>query len=156
MRVEIQELPASQMAGYRLEGAWEMTVPQGFSRLSEWVNRNRLKGEWLAVYHGNPQQMSVDQLKVDTGISVSTEFILPLDSEGVQLRPIPAARYAVSHVQVRDGDFTKPWRKFFDDWLPGSGYQQAEGPCYDRYLNDGSETGIWEFLICAPIEKRQA
>ncbi|MEJ4044782.1 GyrI-like domain-containing protein [Erwinia sp. SLM-02] len=155
MRVEIQHLPASQMAGYRLEGPWEMTVPQGFSRLSEWVNRNRLKGEWLAVYHGNPQQMPADHLEVDTGISVPPEFILPLDSEGVSLRSIPAACYAVAQVQVSDGNFTRPWCEFFDEWLPGSGYQRADGPCFDRYLTDGSQTGTWDFLICIPVEKRQ-
>lgn len=155
MRVEIQQLPAGQLAGYRLEGPWEKTVPQGFSRLSEWVSRNPLKGEWLAVYYGDPQQIPADRLVVDTGISVPSDFILPLDSEDVQLRPIPAACYAVAQVQVSEGDFARPWREFFDGWLPGSGYQRAEGPCFERYLNDGSQTGVWDLLICVAVEKFQ-
>ncbi len=153
MRVEIQQLPASQLAGFRLEGPWELTVPQGFSRLSEWVQRNGLKGEWLAVYHGNPQQMPAERLQVDTGISVPSGFTLPPDSKGVQIRTIPAGCYAVSQVQVSDGDFAKPWREFADEWLPGSGYQRADGPSYDRYLNNGSQTGTWDYLICVAVEK---
>lgn len=153
MRVEIQQLPAGQIAAFSLRGPWNVTVPQGFALLTDWVSRNRLKGEWLAVYHDNPQEVPAERLRVDTGIGVPAGFTLPQDSEGVTLKAIPSARYAVAQVKVSDGDFARPWNEFFDDWLPASGYRRASGPCFDRYLNDGSQSGVWDMLICIPVER---
>ncbi|WP_413652063.1 hypothetical protein [Pantoea sp. B65] len=34
-----------------------------------------------------------------------------------------------------------------------SDYQKADAPCFDRYLNNGAASGIWEFEICVPVIK---
>lgn len=80
--------------------------------------------------------------------------MLPAGSEGLELRTVPGGTYGVAKVTVSDGDFATPWLAFYDEWLPASDYQRAEGLCFDHYLNDGSKTGIWEFLICVPLIKR--
>lgn len=153
MRVEIQQLPASQIAAFHLQGAWKLTVPRGFARLGEWASRHRIYGEWLAVYYGIPEQVPPEQLEADTGISVPVGFVVPQDSEGVSLKTIPGGLYAVAQVQVTDGDFMRPWQDFFEGWLPGSGYLRGEGPSFERYLNDGTQSGVWDFLICIPVTK---
>lgn len=153
MQVEIHRLEAKQVAAFRLVGPWHETAPQGFARLSEWVDRHQLAGDWLAIYYDNPGVVPPEKLRIDTGISVPQGFVLPGESEGVELRTLPGGTYGVAKVVVSDGDFSTPWLEFFDDWLPDSGYQRAEGPCFDHYLNDGSQSGIWEFLICVPLAK---
>ena len=154
MQVEIQHLEEKKVAAFRLIGPWQETAPQGFARLSEWVERYHLAGDWLALYYDNPEIIPPEKLRIDTGISVPDDFVLPQGSDGIELRSIPGGTYGVAKVTVSDGDFSTPWMAFFDEWLPNSGYQRAEGPCFDHYLNDGAQSGIWEFLICVPLVER--
>lgn len=154
MQVEIRRLEPRKVAAFRLVGPWQETAPQGFARLTEWVNRHQLSGDWLALYYDNPERVPAEQLRIDTGISVADDFVLPESSDGVELRTIPAGLYGIAHVTVTDGDFSTPWLAFYDEWLPSSGYQRAEGLCFDHYLNDGSQSGVWEFLICVPLMKQ--
>ncbi|MEN5015015.1 DNA gyrase inhibitor SbmC [Erwinia sp. Eh17-17] len=156
MQVEIRHLEARQVAAVRLTGPWHETAPQGFALLSAWVDRHQLTGDWMALYYDNPEVVPPEQLRIDTAISVPDDFILPADSEGMALRPVPGGTYGVAQVTVTDGDFSTPWLAFFDQWLPTSGYRRAAGLCFDHYLNDGTESGIWTFLICVPLEKNPA
>lgn len=78
--------------------------------------------------------------------------MLPENSEGVDIRTLPGGTFAVVRVQVSDGDFARPWLAFFR-WLESSGYRKADAPCFDRYLNDGSASGVWDFEICVPVIK---
>lgn len=55
MQVEIKHLEAKNVAAFRLVGPWQDTAPQGFARLSEWVERHQLAGDWLAIYYDNPE-----------------------------------------------------------------------------------------------------
>lgn len=154
MHVDICVLPAHRVAAVRLEGPWQETAPEGFAQLGEWVNRHGISGDWLALYYDNPEIVPAEKLRIDTGITVPQDFVLPADSHAVALQTVPGGTYGVARVTVSDGDFSAPWLAFFDRWLPESGYQRAEGPCYDHYLNDGSVSGVWEFLICVPLIKR--
>lgn len=153
MKPEIVELPARTIAGYRLTGPWQDTAPVGFARLSQWTRENNIHtGDWLAVYYDNPDVVAEEALRIDTSISVPDDFVLPENSEGVAIRPLPGGTFAVVRVQVSDGDFARPWLAFFR-WLESSGYRKADAPCFDRYLNDGSASGVWDFEICVPVIK---
>ncbi|MTD26373.1 DNA gyrase inhibitor SbmC [Erwinia sorbitola] len=154
MQVEISTLEARQVAAVRLVGPWHETAPRGFARLGEWVCQHQLNGDWLALYYDNPDIVPAEQLRIDTGTTVPSGFVLPPESDDIELRAVPGGTYGVAKVTVSDGNFAKPWLEFYDEWLPTSGYQRAEGLCFDRYLNDGSQSGIWEFCICVPLIKK--
>ncbi|MBP2167439.1 DNA gyrase inhibitor [Erwinia toletana] len=153
MNVQIMQLPQRTIAGYRLIGPWPQTAPAGFEKLSHWVKQHQIVGgDWLAVYYDNPEVVPEEALRIDTAISVPDDFVLPSHSDEVEIRHLAAGTYAVAQVRVEDGDFAKPWLAMFA-WLAGSDYHKADAPCFDRYLNDGSLSGIWEFEICVPVIK---
>lgn len=153
MNIELVQREASHVAGFHLVGPFEETAPQGFDKLAAWTDKHQLVGPWMSVYHGNPREVPAEQLEIDTAIGVPSDFELPEGSEGVTITELPAGYYAMARVHVSDDDFTKPWYQFFDDWLPNSGYVMAEGPCFDHYLNDGSESGEWDIELFIPVNK---
>jgi DNA gyrase inhibitor len=153
MNVEIVEREESKTAGFHLVGPWEVTAPEGFDKLVAWTSKHNVMGPWMGVYHGNPRAVPAEELRIETVIGVPTDFELPEGSEGARLSIIPAGTYAMNLVHVNDGDFTKPWYQFFDEWLPDSGYVMAEGPCFDHYLNDGSQSGEWDIELYIPVSK---
>lgn len=155
MNVEIQQREASKIAGFHLVGPWEVTAPEGFAKLVAWTTKHQLIGPWMAVYHGNPQVVPAQQLEIQTVIGVPTDFELPQESEGVSLDELAAGTYARALVHVSDGDFAKPWIALFSEWLPDSGYMLAEGPCFDNYLNDGSQSGEWDIELYLPVNKAE-
>ena len=59
----------------------------------------------------------------------------------------------MAQAHVEDGDFGRPWMEFFNEVLPRSGYVPINAPCFEKYHNDGTESGIWDFEMCVPVQK---
>ncbi len=59
----------------------------------------------------------------------------PGEGFGLRLVKRPAARIAfVRHVGPLD-QCGEAWDRLFGAWLPGSGYEPADNPCFEQYLN---------------------
>ena len=67
---------------------------------------------------------------------------------------LPGGRYAVASFAFGPQDYGDAWNSLFGGWLPESGYQCSEGPCYELYLNDPSEDpeGLHRLAIHLPVE----
>lgn len=149
MDVQIVTREALNLAYIRVIGPYAETMPGGFERLVQWAApRNLLAGEWFALYWDNPQVTPAEQLRTDVALSVPTGTEVAGE---VALQTLPAGLYACHRCRVENDDFATPWLALFNEWLPNSGYQLAEGPCFDQYLNDGQEAGYWDLLICIPV-----
>jgi AraC family transcriptional regulator len=48
-------------------------------------------------------------------------------------RTIPAGRYAVGHFEIEPDKYSTIWDMMVGQWLPESGYQFDEGPCFELY-----------------------
>lgn len=150
MQVQIVERPAQRVAYLRLTGPYPEVMPDGFRRLGAWsAERQLCGGDWLALYWDDPMVTPAAELTSDVAVSVPADT----DVEGdIQLQTIPAGQYACYRCQVSHGDFATPWNQLYREWLPQSGFQPAEGPCFEQYLNDGTESGIWELNLFTPIK----
>lgn len=154
MELKIETRAARTFAGIRKVGPLENTVHEGFNELMQWAVRHAItEGDWIAVYYDNPHEVPPEKMRVDTVLTVADDFILPPDSAGLRLDQLAGGLYAVVRAHVTDGDFGKPWIAFFNDVLPGSGYAPNGEPCYEMYLNDGTESGVWDFDMCVPVMK---
>ena len=152
MDVQIIDREPQLVAYIRVIGPYNETMPDGFNRLMAWAEpRNLLAGDWLALYWDNPEITPPSELKADVALSVPAGT--PVEGE-VQLQTVPAGTYACYRCRVENDDFASPWNALFRDWLPSSGYQAAEGPCFEQYLNDGHRDGYWDLLIQTPIKPR--
>lgn len=152
----VRQVPARKVAGFHRVGPWEKTVHQGFEQLALWVKTHQLTAtEWLAVYYDNPDEVQAEKLRCDTVIGVPEDFIIPENSEGVMTTSIEAAQCAVAHARVDDNDFAKPWNLFFASLMADGNYSLTGKPCFEHYLNDGSESGVWEVDMYIPVASKR-
>ncbi|WP_435927033.1 DNA gyrase inhibitor SbmC [Dryocola sp. BD613] len=152
MEFKIQHRPEHKVAGFHMVGPWEQSVHQGFEQLALWVKSHNVPvSEWLAVYYDNPDEVPAEKLRCDTVIRVPEEFEVPENSEGVIVTHIAGGEYAVARVRIEDNDFAGPWRQFFGRLAADEHYQMTGKPCFEHYLNDGSENGVWELDMYVPV-----
>lgn len=151
MQVEIVERDAQTLAYLRLTGPYAEVMPAGFQRLGAWAAAHQLGGgDWLALYYDDPDNTPPAALCSDVAVSVPAGTAV---SDGIALQTLPAGLYACYRCQVIDNDFATPWYALYRDWLPNSGYQTAEGPCFEHYLNDGAN-GVWELNLYVAVKPR--
>ena len=67
---------------------------------------------------------------------------------------IPAGKYAVAHFEITPDQYQDAWNAVYGGWLPESGYQPEDGPCYELYLNDPKEHPEGKHIvdICVPVK----
>ena len=156
MEFTIKQVPQKKVAGFHMVGPWEKTVHQGFEQLAMWVKAHQVpESEWLAVYYDNPEVVPAEKLRCDTVVAVAEDFAVPENSEGVIVTHIEGGQYAVARARVDDNDFASPWNQFFEKLLGDSEYQPDGKPCFEHYLNDGTQSGVWDFDMYISVSSKR-
>jgi AraC family transcriptional regulator len=67
---------------------------------------------------------------------------------------IPGGKYAFAHFTLGPDEYEEAWKSVFGVWLPGSGYQPADGPCFELYHNNCDEHPEKKSIldICIPVK----
>jgi AraC family transcriptional regulator len=88
---------------------------------------------------------------VDVAITVPEDTTV--DGE-IGKTTIPGGQYAVGHFELSPERYGDAWNSLFGGWLPESGYQPADGPCYESYLNDPKQHPEGKHIvdICVPVK----
>ncbi len=63
----------------------------------------------------------------------------------VGIMDIPAMKCAIFHVDCRPDEIQARYRSIYKDWLPDSGMQPADFPCYEVYRFTPQESNNWMF-----------
>jgi len=153
MEFMIVERPARKLVSYRVVGPYDKTIKEGFRHLMARSERHHQKHlEWLTLFHDNPDTTPEEKLRADPSVCVADNFILD-DAEGLTLQTLPGGTYAAYHTTVADGNFAKAWTEFYSQYIAESGYRPDGKACYEHYLNDGSENGVWDVVFYQHVEK---
>jgi len=156
--VEVKNLPETHVAYIRHIGPYAGDTElfgRLYDRLFKWAGPRGLlrfpETKVLSVYHDNPEVTDEDKLRLDVCISVPEDTAV--DGE-VGLMGLPAGQYAIAHFEIALDQFGDAWNAVFGGWLPESGYQPADGPCFEHCLNDPSEhpQGLAIVDICVPVK----
>jgi AraC family transcriptional regulator len=154
MDVKVKEMPEFHVAYVRHIGPYGMKGCGGaFAKLMQWAGPRGLAntGKFLGVCWDDPSITPPDKCRYDACITVPKDTA----TEGpVTTQTIPGGSYAVYHCEVRGNNFDKPWMELMRDWLPQSGYQPDDKPCYELYYNNGMEDpeNKWILDICCPVK----
>ncbi|MBP8541597.1 MULTISPECIES: DNA gyrase inhibitor SbmC [unclassified Citrobacter] len=155
MEYEIKQVEKRMIAGFHMVGPWEQTVKQGFEQLMKWVDGKQIVPlEWIAVYYDNPDVVPAEKLRCDTVVSVPEGFVIPENSEGVILTELAGGDYAVAVARVQNHDFATPWYQFFERLMQDTTYSIAAKPCFEVYLNNGTEDGYWDIEMYVPVQSK--
>lgn len=156
--IKVKDMPEFHVAYVRHIGPYKGDTElfaRLFGRLMAWAGSRGLlrfpETKVLAVYHDNPDITDEDKLRTDACITVPEDT--QVEGE-IGKMTIPAGKYAVGHFEITSDQYGDAWNAVYGGWLPGSGYQPEDGPCYELYLSDPKEHPEGKHIvdICVPVE----
>ena len=156
--VEVKEMPDIPVAYIRHIGPYMGDVDlfeKLFNKLFKWAGpRNLLcfpETKVIAVYYDDPSVTDASKLRLDVCISVPDDTAV--DGE-IGKTTIRGGKYAVGHFELAVDEYPAAWKALYAGWLPESGYQPDDGPCFEMYLNDPKEHPENKCIvdICIPVK----
>ncbi|MFT3847835.1 MAG: AraC family transcriptional regulator [Propionivibrio sp.] len=149
--IEIKELAARQVAYVRHVGPYagdEALFGRLFSTATNWADARGLLSrpgmECVAIYHDDPEVTAPDKLRLSVGVTVPAGT--PAAGE-VNLLELPGGRYLCALFEIGASEFGAAWQYVCGEYLPQSGWQPGDGPCYESYLNDCREHPQGKHLV---------
>ena len=138
--VEVKDLPEITLAYVRYVGPYKgdgKLFEELFGKLFQWAGpRNLLQfpeTKTIIIYHDNPE--ITDEMKLRVSVSVSVPAETAVDGE-IGKMVIPAGKYALARFELGDDQYQEAWDWVYRTWLPESGYQPDDRPCFEMYHND--------------------
>jgi AraC family transcriptional regulator len=111
-----------------------------WKKVCSFAGRKRLFGkhtEFIGVSHDDPKITDPGKLRYDACVTITGE-VQPEGEVGV--REIPGGRYAVFMHRGPYEHFKDSYDYIYSVWLPESGEELRDDPCFELYLNSPDET----------------
>ena len=147
--VEINEIEPVKLIGYSHQGDY-MDIGRTFEKIFVFASSNNLLDEntrSIGLYYDDPKTVEKPQLRSFAAISVARDAVLPDKGEGApESREIPGGRCVSLLFKGSYAELEKPYDWLFGHWLPQSGYEAADFPPFEEYLNDPKATPPNELL----------
>lgn len=138
--VEVKELPETTLAYVRYVGPYKgdsQLFERLFNKIFQWAgSRNLLRfpeTKTIIIYHDNPDITDESKLRVSVCVSVPADTAV--DGE-IGKMVLPAGKYAMARFELSDDEYQEAWDWVYSTWLPESGYQPDDRPCFEMYHND--------------------
>jgi AraC family transcriptional regulator len=156
--VEAKDMPELHVAYIRHIGPYkgdQELFGRLFNKLMSWAGPRGLlrfpETKVMTIYHDNPDITDESRLRTDACITVPEDT--QVEGEIGKAR-IPAGKYAAAHFEITPDQYQDAWNAVYGGWLPESGYQPQDGPCYELYLNDPKQhpEGKHVVDICIPVK----
>jgi AraC family transcriptional regulator len=157
MKVEIKQLKPMRVAFMRHTGPYG-EVGRVWDRLLTVMGKDGYLGGnpmMLGICHDDPEVTPQARIRYDACLSVDEGFV-PSGDIGVQT--ISGGEYAVTTHTGSYNGLGKTYAEFLGQWLPRSGRELADAPCFEVYLTDPDSTPAEELLtdIYAPLHVEEA
>ncbi len=123
---------------------------EAFGTLMAWAGPRGLmqNAELMCLFHDDPQVTNVEQMRFSSCLTLRE----PAMVEGeVGKMEIAGGPYACGHFVITHDQSQAAWEYMFGEWLPASGYEPENIPCFQLYpcLSEGS--GPQSVMICIPV-----
>jgi AraC family transcriptional regulator len=153
MNIRVQQQPTYHVAYMRYVGPFgPRGIPELWQRLMHWVEAHGLeKNDKLGIAYDDPAITPPDKSRYDACVVVPHDF--PADRL-VERMDVPGGAYAVAGFIGTAHQIVDAWRSVFASWLPSSGYQPDDRPCYELYRGDPSvdgKKGAFRCDLCLPV-----
>lgn len=152
--VEVKELPAITVAYIRYTGTYqgnEKLFESLFNKLFTWAGPRKLLGpqsKAIVIYHDDPNVTDPEKQRMSVAVNVPAGT--KTDGEFGSME-IAAGNYVVARFELTSADFTEAWNWLYGSWLPSSGYQPDDGPCFEMYAGQ-PKNGKLTVDICVPVK----
>lgn len=150
--VGIEEIPALEVAYVRKIGVYEEAAMEGMEQLHQVAASCGFsaRGRFYGIPWDDPNITPEALCRYDACLAFPKGIPVP---DALCRQEIVGGTYAVLHGEVTWEEIGDLFTFLLRDWLPVSGYQPADGPCFERFWNDGSihPEKIWIMDICFPV-----
>ncbi len=156
--VEVRDVPDMTVAYVRHVGPYQGDS-ELFGRLigtiCTWAGPRGLlgkpDGKLLSVYHDSPELTDESQLRISVCITVPEDTVVTGE---IGKMVIKGGAYAIGHFEIDQSQYGAAWDALMGGWLPESGYQPADGVCYEDYRNDPKDHPAGKHIvdICVPVK----
>ncbi|MBL0579797.1 GyrI-like domain-containing protein [Aeromonas caviae] len=143
------EMDARTLAYIRVTGPYGEGYDAVCHRLHQWAAPRGLEGgEWIFIYHDNPEVTPPAQCRTDIGISV------PVGTQGsgeVEIQHIPAGRYAQSRYLITDrSQYGERWQEHIGE-IVAAGLAFGDGPCFELYHSVSNDPLRDDVSFCSSV-----
>lgn len=151
--IEIRDEKPAHLAALAHQGPY-MEIGHAFERLQVWAVGRSLIGpgtRTVGIYYDDPGQVKPEALRSEAAISVAPGTEMDGDIHPIDL---PGGRYAVLTHKGPYAELETAYKWLYGTWLPSSGEEPDDRPCYEEYLNDPRNLPPAEWLteICLPLK----
>jgi len=154
-RVTIKNIEPVRVAALRHQGEY-MEIGNVFERINIWAAGENLLGanaRWFGIYYDDPAALPATGLRSDACLAIPAMFTPP---DGYRAIDTPAGRCAMLVYTGPYSSLEKPYRWLFGDWLPASGEEPADLPCFEEYLNDARSVPPSELITAIYLPLKPA
>ncbi len=153
--VEIRDVPALRLAALRHTGSY-MDIGGSFERLFALAAPRGLVGpdsQCVGRYYDDPESVATSALRSDACMTLSAGAV---PDGALELIEQPACRCAIVRHRGPYAELERAYRWLFRTWLPQSGEEPDDQPCFEIYLNDPRQLPPTEWLtdVCLPLKRR--
>lgn len=151
--VNITQREPVTVAALRHRGPYH-DIGQAFERLGAWASGHGLAdNRSFGVYYDDPESKPADELVSDACVEIPHGFAL--ENGGPQRLVIAGGRHAVLVHTGPYAELERPYRWLYGEWLPASGFEAADAPVVEEYLNDPRHLppSEWQTAICLPLRE---
>jgi len=145
--VEMIDTPVTQLIAYEHLGDY-MGIGNAFSKLEIYASSHDLikpSSRSIGIYYGDPKSLDKTELRAHACLSVEQPLANP-SSDSPDDLSIPAGRCATVLFKGSYAELEKAYDWMFGQWLPSSGFELANFPPFEEYLNDTKSTPPSELL----------
>lgn len=154
--VEVKKFPDMTVAYVRHVGPYKGNsdlFEKLINRICTWAGSRELfmpDTKLIAVYHDNPDVTEENKLRVSICLTMPDN--VRVDSEIGKMK-IDGGSYAVAHFEINADEYEQAWAWVYGTWLPESGYQPDDKPCFELYGPDPKDhpQGKHVVDICVPV-----
>jgi AraC family transcriptional regulator len=154
MHVTVQTLPAYRVAYLRSVGPYGAElIPDLWKRLDQWMTLRGLHGAQavtLGVAYDDPHVVAPQHCRYDACVVVPETF----DDDSIDFKHLPGGRCAITEFVGTPAEIGAAWDRFYRDWLPASGFQPDDRPCFEIQRGDPCVPGDpqrFRCELCLPI-----
>lgn len=154
--VLVQDLPETILAYIRYTGRYEGDADlfaRLYKKLFAWADPRDLvckETKYITVYHDSIDITAPEKLRISAAIKVPPGTQV---SGVIGKMRLEKGRYACAGFRLGHLEYYRAWQWVFAAWLPQSGYQPADGPCFEYYpdLKSKEKDGKMDVQICVPV-----
>ena len=155
MAVHVQDLPPHHVAYMRYVGPYGAHgIPELWTKFTRWMDTRGLATNTaikIGVAYDDPTVTAPEKCRYDACVVVPPEFVA---DRWVNVADIPGGRCAVSDFTGTARDIESAWEHVFAAWLPGSGYEPDDRPCFEIYRGNpgvAGKSGTFRCELCLPV-----